>query len=68
MNTKTIYRNARTKRPCRADDPEAEALVVPTKRVRRVGHHLYRFDRSKGQESGPAPTGRWIRPVGGGNS
>ena len=58
MNTKTLgdgrasgptrspYRNARTKRLCRQDDPEAEALEVPVKRIHRVGRCLYRFDRS----------------------
>ena len=43
MRTKTLYRNARTKRLCRRDDPEAEALEVPTKRLRLVAGLFYRF-------------------------
>ena len=27
----------------------AEAIIVPTKRLRRVGRHLYRFERQGGQ-------------------
>ena len=47
VNIKTIYRNRRTKRLCRRSDPEAEALVVPAKRVRLVGGRLYHFEMGK---------------------
>ncbi len=47
MKTKTLYRNARTKRLCRRDDPEAEALEVPTKRLRLVAGRLYRFEAGR---------------------
>ena len=39
--TKTIHRNRRTKKLCAPGDEEAEALVVPTKRVRFVDGRLY---------------------------
>ncbi len=47
MRTKTLYRNARTKRLCRRDDPEAEALEVPTKRLRLVAGLFYRFEAGR---------------------
>ncbi len=47
MNTKTLYRNARTKRLCRRGDPEAEALEVPTKRLRLISGLFYRFEAAR---------------------